>query len=41
MEMIKALVPVIIFGLIFGVLGFRWANQEREEDRARRQKLNY
>ena len=33
--MIKALMPVIIFGLVFGVLGFRWAKQEREETRAR------
>ena len=39
--MMRALVPVIIFGLIFGVLGLRWAKQEREESRERRRRLKY
>ena len=39
--MMRALMPAIIFCMIYGVLGIRWARQEREENRARRQKLNY
>ena len=34
--MITALLPALIFGLIFGVLGLHWAKQERKERLARR-----
>ena len=33
--MIMMLLPAAIFSLIFGILGLRWARQEREEWRAK------
>ena len=29
--MLRTLMPLIIFCLIYGILGMRWAKQEREE----------
>ncbi len=39
--MIVAYLPSLIVALIVGVLGLRWAKQEREESRERRRRLKY
>ena len=40
-RMIITLLPAAIFGLIVGILGLRWAKQERDENQARRRRLKY